>query len=141
MNQVNMGDYTKTCYPELITPLVELLGELGRVSITEQPFYGMANHVALIEFIDPPVVQDWENGRLEGALFLNAAGGGCFGFRHCHVRQAPEPGKLEARFDFDLSLDSDNVPLEKHDPQILLAEFRAFVDQAKIGFCYFFSNR
>ena len=138
--QIDYGNYTKTEYSELAEELQRRLSVLGDVIV--RPHCGLGSHHMIAEITYPtqPVVRNWAVVRLENALYMNVAGTGVFGCRNIFVVDAPKPGSLTATFHFNMSLDSDDLPLEKHSAQVLLDQIDYFVTRAQVGYCYHFSD-
>lgn len=138
--QLDYGNYTKTEYSELAEELGQRLRVLGDVTVKSD--IGLSSHHMIAEITYPtqPVVIDWAIGRLDNALYMNVAGMGIWGCRNIWVRNAPKPGSLKATFYFNMSLDSDDLPLEKHSAQVLWDQVDYFIERAKVGYCYFFKN-
>lgn len=132
---------TITCYPELKSYLEKALQALGEVEVMghrclPEPWYEV--HIV---FRDEPKIFDWRKSNPGGALYINSDAGGCF-IRPSIVtcRQLPMRGSKEAGFDFDLSIDSREYPVEQHNDGLVRQAIDTFVQRCKVGFCYHFRS-
>lgn len=141
MERIEYDFTTISYYPELEGYLKLKLSELGKVKLKKHPRLLYGNFVATITLPDFPKIWNWrtDEKRPSNILYINKDGGGCF-IRGGIVTYTilPQKNSKEVGFHFSLRLDSRDIPVEEHKPELLMSYINEFVNQAKNGFCYWF---